>query len=902
MLWANDYNDKRVHIRDTHSNQEYYCPTCGAVLITRKGDIRQYHFAHKPGRLCSDSWERSQSHNYDTSHWHNEWQSKFPAVNQEVILALGDTKHRADVMIDRTIVEFQHSIISPLAFDDRNNFYLNLGDKVVWLFDVSELVKTGKMIFEAYNNRLHFCWKNPKRTFNKYDLNSGCIDLFFQISDGEENSIVKVVEVSINGFESFYSTTAMSKSTFLNYVGLKNGSCLPPSNDDVEKNEQYKAFKEKYNIVLNKQQERAMLAVEGANLLLAVPGSGKTTVLINRLGHMVLNKNIPPENILAITFTNVAVKEMEERFSSVFGEELAKKITFRTIHSLANDIYAKTCDIYAKSCNCDSTKVRKRNIDSTEQKSVIKNLYMEITNEDVHETDILDLLAAISYSINMCYKKEDRLNLDETFPFFSKVYSSYVDYKKKNYVMDFDDQLFFALYILTKEKKIADEYRAKYKYICVDEAQDTSKIQHEIIKILADGNNLFMVGDEDQSIYGFRAAYPKALLNFRYDYLNPYILRMDKNYRSVSEIVEKAQNFISTNKGRYNKNMIAEREEHGSVEFEDVANREEQFYRVLEIAKNAQSEVAFLYRDNQTAVILVDLFLRNNIPFRFRKPEMNFLKSRLVSNLKKYFSTAFTVDSGKELGELFDEFENLNHHIDGDSFEILRILSHQEKDIKKFLLRLDELGEFLSKPSSQNSDIILSTIHSSKGLEYDSVYMVDVYDGRFPSSKPNVFSRSKDNANGEQEERRLFYVGITRAKNKLTFFNIKDRYSQYIEEIFPEVKVNRIKEEEARKQREYKEFLERKRKKQEEEALLRAEEIQEKAVIVARVDDDNYKKRYNEVKDKFIQTSKRIYDSLGCQWLKCKCCGEIKLIEEFFTCDAPKNPNSGKCKLCKDKK
>lgn len=135
MLFASDFEDNRVHIDDTHSNQEYYCPYCGAPLVTKKGDIRQHHFAHKQSHVCSDTWANGGSHGYDLSPWHNEWQSLFPKVNQEVKLCLGETKHRADVLVDRTVIEFQHSIMPVKAFDDRNNFYFNLGYKVIWLFD-----------------------------------------------------------------------------------------------------------------------------------------------------------------------------------------------------------------------------------------------------------------------------------------------------------------------------------------------------------------------------------------------------------------------------------------------------------------------------------------------------------------------------------------------------------------------------------------------------------------------------------------------------------------------------------------------------------------------------------------------------------------------------------------------
>ena len=236
MLFAVDYNDNRVHIDETHSNQEYYCPYCGAPLTTKKGEIRQHHFAHKQNHLCSDTWECS--HSYDISPWHNDWQSLFPKENQEVKLSLGDTKHRADVMIDRTVIEFQHSIMPVKAFDDRNNFYFNLGNKVIWLFDLSDLLED-QLFYKETDEGLEFHWRNPKKAFNNYDIQSGCIDLFFQLKSDPEACIVRVKDVSANGFEYFCTSGFMSKNDFLAYVGLKNGQCLPPCREDLENDEPY---------------------------------------------------------------------------------------------------------------------------------------------------------------------------------------------------------------------------------------------------------------------------------------------------------------------------------------------------------------------------------------------------------------------------------------------------------------------------------------------------------------------------------------------------------------------------------------------------------------------------------------------------------------------------------------
>lgn len=654
----------------------------------------------------------------------------------------------------------------------------------------------------------------------------------------------------------------------IHYVGLKNEQFLPlnrediennkqflsPNRENIENNEQFCAFKAKYKINLNEQQERALLAVEGANLLLAVPGSGKTTVLVKRLGYMVLYKNILPENILAITYNTAAAEEMESRFSAQFGEKYGKQIDFRTINSLALKIYMDYC---RKICKKPRTLLQEN-----EGRYLLGDIFKQYNSEHATENDILNLSSAITYIKNMMLTEEQIQEIDTEYPHLSAMYKSYQQTLKNKYQMDFDDQMVFAFWILQNDDEITSSLRARYKYICVDEAQDTSKIQHEIIKILARGNNIFMVGDEDQSIYGFRAAYPQALLNFRQDYPNPYILRMERNYRSTNQIVDKAQSFISQNKGRYEKNMTADRGNGEAVSLEQVNSRETQYMRLLEIAKTAESETAFLYRDNESSVVLIDLFLRSNVPFILKKPEMNFFGNRVVKDIVAYLSFAlnekdvgsfsqicnkgiiylkkqqkdyaiknckykhisiydavegemqylsksqrdrakkfknimFNVSKSKTADAIFTLMQDgyakylKDEHLDNGKVEILSILAKQEPNIQKFLNRLKELENLIQKGfySKANNAVILSTIHSSKGLEYDNVYMVDVYDGRFPSSKPNIFSRSKNNTDGEQEERRLFYVGITRAKNRLSLFNINGRKSTFINQLFPEQKM-----------------------------------------------------------------------------------------------------------------
>lgn len=960
MQFAYDYNDERVFIEDTHSNQEYYCPYCGAPLITKKGEIRQHHFAHKSTHLCSDTWERTGT--YDKTPWHNDWQNNFPRNNQEVKLQLGGTIHRADVMVGRTVVEFQHSIMPVKNFDDRNNFYFNLGYKVVWLFDLTGLLEKKQLTYEKRKQGLIFHWKNPKRVFNSYDIQSGCIDLFFQINSRDNLCIVQVTDISPKGFELFYTTAPMSKSDFLEYVGLVQGQCSEPERHDIDSNQEYLEFKEKYHIVLNKQQERALQSIEGANLLLAVPGSGKTTVLVERLGFMLLVKKIPAENILALTFNKQAAVEMKKRFSDQFGEELAEQIQFRTIHSFAYEIY--------RTCRDSENRKRLDLIHGKEKRALIRDVLQKVYPDSrVTENSILDVQTIVTYIKNMMLTSDQIKALDTDSEKWSEIYKTYEVIRKQKKKMDYDDQLVFANAVLEKRPEILSELRKKYQYICVDEAQDTSKIQHCIIQKLAVGNNLFMVGDEDQSIYGFRAAYPKALLNFRYDYKNPYIMRMERNYRSTSQIIEKAQQFISQNKGRYEKSMVSERGPGEEVQVVRLKDRISQYQYLTEIAKSNHSETAFLYRDNESGAVLADLLLRNNIPFTLKKPEMNFFGTKTFRDIVAYLTLALDpsdVDSfnqivnkgilylkkdvkdeinrlclhqsitvfdalvkvqkenSQSITEQIDDFLDImhslaamepaqaidrlfqygysnEHNVNIESLELIRLMAAQEKTIPGFLEHVSSLENDFKKgfSSADENAIVLSTIHSSKGLEYDTVYMVDIYDGRFPSAQPDVLHRSKDNSNEEQEERRLFYVGMTRAKNKLVLIKLMDRPSTFIDSLFPEStprgKVfgkpvfsytnTSAGNDSLHHFSPTANVLTAIKKQPEIQKPMLSKEEEERIC-------------YEEVNCKFVQQQEQIHDHIGRRWIKCELCGKIKLESEFSIYGGLNKVNLGKCRDC----
>lgn len=371
-------------------------------------------------------------------------------------------------------------------------------------------------------------------------------------------------------------------------------------------NNDFLSFCKKYDIHLNSQQAQAVQAIDENVLLLAVPGSGKTTVLVARLGYMILEKHIDPEKILAITFNTQAAAEMKQRFSLKFGSVLANQISFKTINSLAYQIYSQFCfDVHYP----------KRTIDERREKAILRNVYQSITKEFPGENDILNLQSEITYVKNMRLDASQIKELEEDDNSFPKMFEMYEKVMKEQGLMDFNDQMAFAIWILENRKYYRDLWSHKYEYICVDEAQDTSKIQHDIIKFLSFNNHLFMVGDEDQSIYGFRAAYPQALLSFQNDHDNAKVIRMETNYRSTPEIVLKAQAFISKNRDRFEKNMRADRPSGQDVKVRTVKDRRPQYAYMMKVLENVNTQTAVLYRENDSAVPLVDQLLRMNIPF-----------------------------------------------------------------------------------------------------------------------------------------------------------------------------------------------------------------------------------------------------------------------------------------------
>ena len=396
-----------------------------------------------------------------------------------------------------------------------------------------------------------------------------------------------------------------------------------------------KEFIDKYGQKLNNEQITAVKSVEGFVLLLAVPGSGKTTVLVNRLGYMLYVKGICPENILTLTFTVAATKDMARRFEALFGETFTNSLEFRTINGICYDIIRE----YGR-------RIGKKPFDlitdEKESGKILIDIYIKIVGEYPTESDIKNIRTWITYCKNMLLTEDEirKRGEDEGIDLL-KIYDHYNAELKARSLMDYDDQMIYAYRMLKSSSELLSFYKEKYKYICVDEAQDTSKSQHMIISLLAGENgNLFMVGDEDQSIYGFRAAYPDALLNFEKDHIGAKVLVMDKNYRSNAKIVETADLFIQKNFNRHKKHMCAAREAAAEINYVTLKTRRSQYNYLFEMSESIDSRTAILYRDNESVIPLVDMLEREGLSYRIKSTDMSFFTSKVVLDITNILNFA----------------------------------------------------------------------------------------------------------------------------------------------------------------------------------------------------------------------------------------------------------------------
>ena len=649
-------------------------------------------------------------------------------------------------------------------------------------------------------------------------------------------------------------------------------------------------FRNRFSIQLNQQQESAVQSVEGPVLLLAVPGSGKTTVLVTRLGYMIFCKGIAPERILTVTYTVAATKDMAERFACRFGAEMAERLEFRTINGI--------CARVIQYCSWKSGRTAFSLLtDEKRIAAMLSGIYQRIEHSYPTESDLQNVRTLITFIKNRMLGEEEIRALEKDAEIqLLRIYKAYNAELREHQLMDYDDQMVYAYTMLQRFPWLREHFQQQYPYICVDEAQDTSKIQHAIISLLASRTeNLFMVGDEDQSIYGFRAAYPDALLEFEQHHPGARVLLMEENFRSDASIVRAADRFIQKNTLRHEKHMQPARPKQREIREIPLANRKAQYNYLLKVAEDCTaayaadpkrravaadevkertdggpatdalhadrrrslSPIAVLYRDHECALPLIDLLERNGVPYKMRNADIGFFTNRVVLDicniirlaenplntelfmqlyyklgtyLRKQDAQSIADISQLEGLSVWDvalKHGGLNAYTKGKvraiqthmrnmlkesagravhriveymgyreymerseikdtKLDILRILADQEDSPRHLVDRLEKLRQVLKEKSSERDcPFILSTIHASKGLEYDSVYLLDVIDGVLPAQIPKDLKKAeKTELEAYEEERRLFYVGITRAKDQLYVFTMKTQHSAFCDELF----------------------------------------------------------------------------------------------------------------------
>ncbi len=637
---------------------------------------------------------------------------------------------------------------------------------------------------------------------------------------------------------------------------------------------EWQEFERKFPQKLNEQQKEAVQSVEGPVLLLAVPGSGKTTVLVTRLGYMIYAKGIAPEKILTVTYTVAATEDMAARFASLFGTEMADRLTFKTINGICAGI------IHTYGRKTGRTPFALLNDEKVIADTLAK-IYQKTERTYATESDLQTVRTLITYIKNSMLTEAEIQELDKTADMkISAIYKEYNSWLREQKLMDYDDQMVYAYTMLQRFPELLRLYQDKFPYLCVDEAQDTSKIQHAIIALLASRTeNLFMVGDEDQSIYGFRAAYPEALLSFEKNHSGAKVLLMEENFRSDAGIVKAADTFIQKNTLRHKKHMRATKDGEEVVKEIAVKTRDDQYRYLAAVAENCAAAqtggatgnvtadragsmignvtegkagsmtvgtshtVAVLYRDHECALPLIDLLERKEIPYRMRNAEISFFTHRAVLDvlnimklamhpkdaetfLQVYYkiNTYIRKEDALQIARISEtqdisvwnaavryhglsdytmsSVQNTRMHMQqlltergdkavkrilyymgyqeylercglkADKIEILRILGSREDSMAGLLQRLRELQDILTRKETDYScNFILSTIHASKGLEYDTVYLMDVTDGILPAQMlKNPEKASREERETYEEERRLFYVGVTRAKSELYVF------------------------------------------------------------------------------------------------------------------------------------
>ncbi|WP_179295564.1 DNA helicase PcrA [Bacillus sp. FJAT-45350] len=611
---------------------------------------------------------------------------------------------------------------------------------------------------------------------------------------------------------------------------------------------------------LNPEQRKAVVHTDGPLLLMAGAGSGKTRVLTHRIAYLLREKGIAPWNVLAITFTNKAAREMKDRVGQLVGP-IAEDIWISTFHSMCVRILRRDIDRIGYNRNFTI-------LDSADQLSVIKQI-LKSKNIDPKKFEPRSILGSISGAKNELKKPEEFSKIasgpyEETA---AEVYEEYQKQLKKNQSLDFDDLIMKTITLFKLVPEVLEYYQRKFQYVLVDEYQDTNRAQYMLVKMISDRlKNICVVGDSDQSIYRWRGADIKNILSFEQDYPNAQVILLEQNYRSTKTILNAANQVIEKNLNRKPKKLWTENDEGQKITYYQADSEQDESYFVVGKIKEAvqsgqykNSDIAILYRTNAQSRVMEEMLLKSNIDYNivggtkfYDRKEIKDVLAYLrlianpdddisllrVINVPKRGIGAATMDkvaqfaanqditifralqeveqiglSARVVTKLHDFATKMNNWIQMQEFlsvtelveELLEQTGYREALKNEKTLeaqsRLENIDEFLSVTQDfekKNDDkslvafltdlaliadidkldedeeeptdaVVLMTLHSAKGLEFPIVFLVGMEEGVFPHSR-SLFEEEE-----MEEERRLAYVGITRAEQKLHLTNARMR-------------------------------------------------------------------------------------------------------------------------------
>jgi DNA helicase-2/ATP-dependent DNA helicase PcrA len=605
---------------------------------------------------------------------------------------------------------------------------------------------------------------------------------------------------------------------------------------------------------MNKEQQQAVKTTEGPLLIMAGAGSGKTRVLTHRIAYLIVEKQVYPSNILAITFTNKAAREMRERIDALLGSGISENMWVSTFHSMCVRILRRHIDRIGISKNFSI-------LDASDQLTAIKNVFKQL-NIDTKQYDPRSVLSAISSAKNECITAEQYKKNANPFNPFEKmageVYEAYEKTLRKNQSLDFDDLILMTITLFERVPDVLEYYQNKFQYIHVDEYQDTNHSQYKLVKMLASKfKNICVVGDSDQSIYRWRGADIRNILSFEKDYPNAKVILLEQNYRSTKRILQAANDVISNNESRYPKVLRTENPTGEKIVFYTARDERDEAQFVVKTIKELMEtegrtlkDFAILYRTNAQSRAMEEVLVKSNLQYTIvggtkfydrkeikdllaylrlianndddlslariiNEPKRNIgastfekIATYAIENDLSIFKALYEVSSIGLTPRAMNALENFRNLIEGfskmqDYLSVTELVEEViEKSGYRAMLekentiesqsRLENLEEFLSvtkafeersedkslvafltdlaliadidsldEENNSNESIVLMTMHSAKGLEFPVVFIIGMEENIFPHS------RSIGVKEELEEERRLAYVGITRAEERL---------------------------------------------------------------------------------------------------------------------------------------